>query len=183
MNEILKHSVKHRFKFSSQYFISVSFCFPSEMNEILKCLVFCNYMTFRLLNISSVVNYICILTQAEILLSLSFAIGHEWRQHNTCLATFTITPESFIANSKIVYIHLIIIKLYTASFKHQYNKGTLPENLNNFFTSVHSKHQYSIRLASKSTFSLPSARTNYVLTISGTPEPSVCKFKFIFNIL
>ena len=54
-----------------------------------------------------------------------------------------------------------IIKLYTASFMHQYNKGTLPENFNNFFTSVRSKHQYSTRLASKSTFSLPSARTNY----------------------
>ena len=54
-----------------------------------------------------------------------------------------------------------IIKLYTASFMHQYNKGTLPENFNNFFPSVRSKHQHSTRLASKSTFSLPSARTNY----------------------
>ena len=44
---------------------------------------------------------------------------------------------------------------------HQYNKGTLPENFNNFFTSVRSKHQYSTQLVSKSTFSVPSARTNY----------------------
>ena len=78
-----------------------------------------------------------------------------------------ITFSDFKAHSSLLFKNLNllklpdIIKLYTASFIHQYNKGTLPENFNNFFTSVRSKHQYSTRLASKSTFSLPSARTNY----------------------
>ena len=78
-----------------------------------------------------------------------------------------ITFSDFKAHSSPLFKNLNllklpdIIKLYTASFMHQYNKGTLPKNFNNFFTSVRSKHQYSTRLASKSTFSLPSARTNY----------------------
>ena len=77
-----------------------------------------------------------------------------------------ITFSDFKAHSSPLFKNLNllklpdIIKLSTASFMHQYNKGTLPENFN-FFTSVRSKHQYSTRLASKSTFSLPSARTNY----------------------
>ena len=35
------------------------------------------------------------------------------------------------------------------------NNGNLPDNFNDFFTSVSTRHQYRIRLASKSTFSLP----------------------------
>ena len=44
---------------------------------------------------------------------------------------------------------------------HQYNNGNLPDNFNDFFTSVSNKHQYRTQLASKYTFSLPQARTNY----------------------
>ena len=78
-----------------------------------------------------------------------------------------ITFSDFKAHSSPLFKNLNLLKLpdikklYTASFMHQYNKGTLLENFNNSFTSVRSKHQYSTRLASKSTFSLPSARTNY----------------------
>ena len=60
-----------------------------------------------------------------------------------------ITFSDFKAHSSPLFKNLSllklpdIIKLYTASFVHQYNKGTLPENFNNSFTSVRSKHQYS----------------------------------------
>ena len=60
-----------------------------------------------------------------------------------------ITFSDFKAHSSPLFKNLNllklpdIIKLCTASFMHQYNKGTLPENFNNSFTSVRSKHQYS----------------------------------------
>ena len=56
-----------------------------------------------------------------------------------------------------------IIKLYTAIFMHQFHNGILPKSFNNFFTPVCTRHQYNTRLASKLTFSLPQARTNYGL--------------------
>ena len=60
-----------------------------------------------------------------------------------------ITFSDFKAHSSPLFKNLNLLKLpdiikfYTASFMHQYNKGTLPENFNNSFTSVRSKHQYS----------------------------------------
>lgn len=54
-----------------------------------------------------------------------------------------------------------IIKLYTATFMYQFYKGFLPKSFNDFFTPVCNRHRYNTRLASKSSFCLPQARTNY----------------------
>ena len=55
-----------------------------------------------------------------------------------------------------------VVELQTALFMYQYNKGIFPDLFTDFFTPVRSKHQYQTRLlACKSTFSLPTTRTNY----------------------
>ena len=78
-----------------------------------------------------------------------------------------ITFSDFRAHTSPLFKRLNLLKLpdivylNTALFMHHYNNGNLPDNFNDFFTSVSTRHQYRIRLASKSTFSLPQARTNY----------------------
>ena len=54
-----------------------------------------------------------------------------------------------------------IINVYTALFMLQYSQCRLPVGFDDFFPLVNNKHQYRARLASKSTFYLPSVRTNY----------------------
>ena len=47
-----------------------------------------------------------------------------------------------------------IVYLDTSFFMYQFNNGNLPNNFNDCFTSVNTRHQYGTRLASKSTFSI-----------------------------
>ena len=54
-----------------------------------------------------------------------------------------------------------IIKLYIAIFMYQYVQGMLPNAFDSFFTTTNSMHDYSTRLALKSTFHLPKIRTNF----------------------
>ena len=44
---------------------------------------------------------------------------------------------------------------------YQYTRGILPKVFDTFFSASNSRHNYSTRLASRSTFSLPVVRTNY----------------------
>ena len=44
---------------------------------------------------------------------------------------------------------------------HDYYSGNLPSAFNLFFTKVNQKHNYNTRLASKISYSLSLARTNY----------------------
>ena len=62
--------------------------------------------------------------------------------------------------SKLLKIHEII-KFYIATFMYQYIQGTLPNAFDSFFTTTNSMHDYSTRLASKSTFHLPKIRANF----------------------
>ena len=61
---------------------------------------------------------------------------------------------------KLLKIHEII-KFYIATFMYQYIQGMLPNAFDTFFTITNSTHDYSTRLASKSTFHLPKIRTNF----------------------
>jgi hypothetical protein len=54
-----------------------------------------------------------------------------------------------------------IVSIYTALFVHQYSNGKLPEAFNDFFSLIQNQHNYNTRLASRSTYSLPPARTNF----------------------
>ena len=44
---------------------------------------------------------------------------------------------------------------------YDYHHKKLPEVFDSFFTKVHEVHSYNTRLASKSSFALPKARTNF----------------------
>ena len=78
-----------------------------------------------------------------------------------------ITFSDFRAHTSPIFKQLSLLKLcdvvelQTALFMYQYNKGILPDLFTDFFTPVRSKHQYQTRPACKSTFSLPTTRTNY----------------------
>ena len=54
-----------------------------------------------------------------------------------------------------------LVKYNNALFVFNFHSGKLPEVFNNFFPPVNLQHNYRTRLASKSSFSLPKARTNY----------------------
>ena len=82
-----------------------------------------------------------------------------------------ITFSDFRAHTWPIFKQLSLLKLcdvvelQTALFMYQYNKGILPDLFTDLFTPVRSKHQYQTRLACKSTFSLPTTRTNYGIFI------------------
>ena len=44
---------------------------------------------------------------------------------------------------------------------HDYYLNRLPSTFNNFFKSINKVHQYATGLASKKSYHLPKARTNY----------------------
>ena len=44
---------------------------------------------------------------------------------------------------------------------HDYYSNRLPSNFNTFFKSIDKVHQYATRLASRKSYYLPKARTNY----------------------
>jgi len=54
-----------------------------------------------------------------------------------------------------------LIYLYSALFMYDYYSNRLPLIFDNFFKSINKVHQYQTRLASKISYYLPKARTNY----------------------
>ena len=54
-----------------------------------------------------------------------------------------------------------LIYLNTALFMYDYYSNRLPLIFDNFFKSINKVHQYQTRLASKISYYLPKARTNY----------------------
>ena len=46
-------------------------------------------------------------------------------------------------------------------FMYDYHSGNLPDTFNSFFLPVNQRHKYNTRLASRSSYCLPRARTNY----------------------
>ena len=78
-----------------------------------------------------------------------------------------ITFNNFQAHTNPIFLRLKILKfpdlvfLYTALFMHDYHSKNLPISFKSYFTNVNQKHNYNTRLASKYSYSLPKARTNY----------------------
>ena len=78
-----------------------------------------------------------------------------------------ITFSDFLAHTSPIFKELNLLKfldivdLYTALFMLRYGTGNLPGNFDGYFNPVSNSHSYSTRAASKSTFSLPTIRTNY----------------------
>ena len=58
----------------------------------------------------------------------------------------------------ITDLHYLV---YCALFMYDYYPNKLPSIFNNFFTSTNKVHQYQTSLASKISYYLPKARTNY----------------------
>ena len=75
-------------------------------------------------------------------------------------STFT-EHTSPIFKSLIIVKFFDIVKLITSVFMYKFHRILLPSIFSNFFTPVRNVHSYNTRLASKSSFALPSARTNY----------------------
>ena len=80
-----------------------------------------------------------------------------------------ITFSNFQAHTTPLFKNLGILKLldivnlYTALLLHQFHNGILPNQFNDFFVLVRNHHHYNTRLASKTSFTLPTPRTNYGL--------------------
>ena len=74
----------------------------------------------------------------------------EYNSHSTPL----------LQNLKILKVSDLIY-LYTALFMYDYYSNRLPLIFDNFFKSINKVHQYQTRLASKISYYLPKARTNY----------------------
>ena len=54
-----------------------------------------------------------------------------------------------------------LVVFHNALFMYQYHKNLLPKSFNNFFEAVSSKHQYNTRFASRLTYYINPARTNF----------------------
>ena len=80
--------------------------------------------------------------------------------HIISFAKFDAYSCPLFAKLKIIKLHDIIF-LYTACFMYQYSNCNLPTAFDSFFTAINTRHNYSTRLASKSTFCFPEIRTNY----------------------
>ena len=78
-----------------------------------------------------------------------------------------ITFSAFREHTSSLFKKLNLLKFYdivyvnTAFFVHQYSNAKLPDVFSDFFTLVRTQHNYNTRLASRSTYSLPSVHTNY----------------------
>jgi len=66
----------------------------------------------------------------------------------------------FFVKFEILKFH-DLVKYNNAILVFNFHLGNLPEVFDNFFTPVSLQHRYRTRLASRSTFTLPKARTNY----------------------
>ena len=75
-------------------------------------------------------------------------------------SSFTEHTSPIFKSLKIVKF-FDIVKLITSVFMYKFHRKLLPSIFSNFFTPVRNVHNYNTRLASKSSFVLPSARTNY----------------------
>ena len=80
--------------------------------------------------------------------------------HIITFSSFTEHTSPIFKSLKIVKF-FDIVKLITSVFMYKFHRKLLPSIFSNFFTPVRSAHNYNTRLASKSSFVLPSARTNY----------------------
>ena len=73
------------------------------------------------------------------------------------------------ANSSPLFKYLKIVKysdlfyLNIIIFMHKFHNHLLQPVFNNFFTLINKTHNYNTRLASKQSYSLPKARTNYAI--------------------
>ena len=82
-----------------------------------------------------------------------------------CLRLMTF--ESYNAHSNPIFIRLKLLKLVdlvylqTALFMYDFSSNKLPNSFKSFFNSIEQRHSHNTRLASKSSYTLPSARTNY----------------------
>jgi len=82
-----------------------------------------------------------------------------------CLRLMTFA--NYNAHTNPLFINLNILKLtdliffQTTLFMHDFYSNNLPISFKSFFNPVNQKHSYNTRLASKSSYSLPKARTNY----------------------
>ena len=78
-----------------------------------------------------------------------------------------ITSSSFFEHTSPIFKSLKIVKFFdlikftTSVFMYKFNKNLLPPIFSDFFTTVRNIHNYNTRLASKTSFALPSSRTNY----------------------
>lgn len=78
-----------------------------------------------------------------------------------------ITFSDFRAHSSPLFKNLELLKLndliymHNVLFMHDYHRNHLPSVFDDFFKSVKTVHQYNTRLASKKSYYLPKARTNY----------------------
>ena len=75
-------------------------------------------------------------------------------------SSFTEHTSPIFKSLKIVEF-FDIVKLITSVFMYKFHRKLLPSIFSNFFTPVRNVHNYNTRVASKSSFVLPSARTNY----------------------
>ena len=67
------------------------------------------------------------------------------------------TPSS--SNIRLLsFVTLFIIIMY---FVYNFHSGNLPKTFDNYFESINKKHGHRTRLASRTSFYLPKARTNY----------------------
>ena len=78
-----------------------------------------------------------------------------------------ITFSSFTEHTSPIFKSLKIVKFFdivkhiTSVFMYEFHRKLLPSIFSNFSTPVRNVHNYNTRLSSKSSFVLPSARTNY----------------------
>ena len=78
-----------------------------------------------------------------------------------------ITHSKYDDHTDPLFNKLSILKLedliyyYNAMFMHDYHNSKLPKLFDSFFIQISQIHKYNTRLASKSSISLPYARTNY----------------------
>ena len=54
-----------------------------------------------------------------------------------------------------------LVFLYNATYMYQFHHNLLPKAFNNLFHTISSVHHYKTRLASRSSYYIPSIRTNY----------------------
>jgi len=78
-----------------------------------------------------------------------------------------MTFSSYNAHTNKIFLDLKLLKLadiifpYTALFMYDYHHENLPVVFSNLFNQVNNTHKYNTRLASKLSYSLPRARTNF----------------------
>ena len=75
-------------------------------------------------------------------------------------AKFDARSTPLFEKLKMIKLHDIIL-LYTACFMYQCSNCNLQSAFDSFFTAINTRHNYSTRFASRSTFAFPKIRTNY----------------------